>query len=420
MTAECKLRPLILATFDVTEVVEGSVTSWSDGSLSLDLAGLMKDVRQASPALADVNLRVVRPGESVRIANVLDAIVPDVKASDTSTTFPGTLGPLAPAGTGQTNRLRGVAVLSVCDWLAADLTTPDEYPDSFVDMAGPARSMTMWGDRIELVVTCTPKPGAAVGDVDRSVRRAALKVAADMAKATVDQEPSIEASFELARLASPALRGVAVILQVASEGPLLDTFFYGGALRGMVPAMVDYREILDGALISGAYDWPAVRNVTACYQDNALIRSLAAQHGRTLRFAGVVVAPGYLDSPFEKERAAMMSARLCHQMGADGVICTTFSSGNSHTDTMLTVRACEALGIGTVAILSETNGGLTDHLPAADSIISTGNTDEMVDPWIPDEVLGASEAMVGERVPLWSYLGACAQTGDLALTAVAT
>jgi glycine reductase complex component B subunit alpha and beta len=418
MKAKSLAKKLTVATFEVTEVVEESVMFWSDGWLSLDIAKLTKDVRRASPALADVNLRVVRPGQSVRIANVLDAIVPDVKASDPSATFPGVLGPLAPAATGQTNRLRGLAVLSVCDWLAAGYTTADEYPDSFIDMAGPGQSMTMWGNRPELVVTCTPQPGAGVGDVDRSVRRAALQIARDVAKATLGHEPSAEASFELAESPSPDLRSVAVILQVASEGPLLDTFLYGGALRGIVPTMLDHREILDGALTSGAYDWPAVRNVTACYQDNALIRSLAAQHGKTLRFAGVVLAAGYLDTAFEKERSAMMSARLCRQMGADGVVCTTFSAGNSHTDTMLTVRACEALGIGTVAILSETTGGLTDHLPDADSIISTGNTDEMVDPWTPDDVIGASDAMVGEPVPLWSYLGACAQTGDFALTAV--
>jgi glycine reductase len=198
---------------------------------------------------------------------------------------------------------------------------------------------------------------------------------------------------------------------------LVDTFLYGGAVQTIVPTLLDHREILDGALTNGAYDWPAVRNVTACYQDSALIRSLAAQHGSTLRFAGVVLALGYLDTAFEKERSALMSARLCRQLGADGVICTTFSSGNSHTDTMLTVRACEAIGIGSVAIISESNGGLTDHVPEADSIISTGNTDELVDPWLPDEVIGASQAMVGEPVPLWSYLGACAQTGELALTA---
>ena len=115
----------------------------------------------------------------------------------------------------------------------------------------------------------------------------------------------------------------------------------------------------------------------------------------------------------------MLSARLARWLGADGAVCTTFSSGNSHTDTMLTVKACESLGIRTTAIISETNGGLTDHVAEADSIVSVGNEDELVDPWSPDRVIGAADAVrSGEPVPTWAYLGACVETGDMSLTAV--
>ncbi len=51
---------------------------------------------------------------------------------------------------------------------------------------------------------------------------------------------------------------------------------------------------------------------------------------------------------------------------------------------MLTVQACERRGIRTVAIVCETNGGLTDHVPEADCLVSTGNEDELVDAWTPD------------------------------------
>ena len=181
------------------------------------------------------------------------------------------------------------------------------------------------------------------------------------------------------------------ILQVASEGPLTDTFLYGRAVGGIDPTVLDPLELLDGALTNGAYDWPAVRNVTATYQDSSLVRTLLAGHGERLRFAGLILALGYLDGSFEKQRSAMLSARLARWLGADGAICTTFSSGNSHTDTMLTVRACESLGIRTTAIISETNGGLTDHVAEADSIVSVGNEDELVEPWTPDRVVGAAE-----------------------------
>lgn len=419
MRQDCTYEPFELATFDVAEVVEGSTSSWSDASLTLCLRDLSEAAKEGLPALQDLNVRIVRPGDSVRIAHVLDAIVADVKASEPELTFPGVVGRLELAGRGRTNRLAGVGVLSVCDWAASGLATPETFPPAFVDMAGPGRSMTAWGDRPELVVTCTPKSGAPVVDVDRSIRMAALRVARDAARLTIGRPPSALDSFDLAERVDTDLPAVAVILQVASEGPLLDTFLYGGAVGGIVPTVLDHREVLDGALTNGAYDWAAVRNVTACYQESALIRSLAARHGEYLRFAGMILALGYLDTPFSKQRSAMLSARMARKLGADGAICTTFSSGNSHTDTMLTVQACEALGIGAVAIVAETNGGLTDHVPEADSIISTGNHDELIDPWTPDEVIGASgDAMAGEPVPLWAYLGACAQTGEMALTAV--
>jgi sarcosine reductase len=176
--------------------------------------------------------------------------------------------------------------------------------------------------------------------------------------------------------------------------------------------------VLTGSLTNGAYGWPGVRDVTAVYQDNALIRGLNAADGTTLSFAGVILAPGYLDGATQKREAAEASASLAAGLGAAGVIITTFSSGNSHTDTMLTVRACERRGIGTVAIVCETNGGLTDHVPEATSLISTGNEDELVDAWMPDRVIGGTPAGVGERMPSVHYVGGFVQTGDARWTAV--
>jgi len=212
---------------------------------------------------------------------------------------------------------------------------------------------------------------------------------------------------------------VCAILQVASEGPFLDTFLYGSPMLGMMPTLLDPRELLDGAVTSGTYDWAGVRNPTFLYQRNGLVRELLTSDGQRLRFAGLILALGYLDSGFEKQRSAMLAGGLALQLGADGAVCTTFGSGNSHTDTMLTVRACERLGIRTVAIVAETNGGLTDHVPEADVIVSTGNEDELVPGWEPAEIVGgATGVAAGSPVPAALYLGSVSEMGDLAWTAV--
>jgi glycine reductase len=406
---EPTLADLEIATFAVDEVVEGTQTGWSDGRLTLALPQLA--VGAGDPALAEATVEVVRPGDSVRISNVLDVALPTARVE---AALPG-----AHMGAARLHRLAGVAVLTVCDWAGAGYEGADELPDSLVDMAGPGADRSPWGATTNVVVRCVPSPGAEVAEADRAVRGAATSVATTIAEATAGASPDDVRSIGPLPPADAALPAIAMILQVASEGPLVDTFLDGEPLGEFSPRVLDEPLLYEGKLTNGAYDWPGVRNVTAVYQDLALLRELRAAHGERLRFAGLILAPGYLDGAEQKRRAAEASAELAESLGADGVVCTTFSSGNSHTDTMLTVQACEHRGIGTVAIVCETNGGLTDHVAEADCLVSTGNEDELVDAWTPDRVVGGEDrARVGERVPAVNYLGGLVETGDARWTAV--
>lgn len=410
------LADLEIATFAVDEVVEGAQTG-RDGS-TLIVPSPQLAVGAGEPALAEATVEVVRPGDRVRITNVLDAVLPDVRADDPALTFPGALGSLAPAGSGRLHRLHGVAVLSVCDRRASGHAEPEDRPDCIVDMDGPGASLSPWGGTSNLVLRFVPVAGAPVPDVDRAIRRATLGVARDLAATTLGGSPDDLTAFPASGRGGEDRPAVAVVLQVASEGPLTDTLFYGEPVRGLVPTLIDAREVLGGALVNAAYDWPSVRNLTATYQASTLVRELLTSE--RVRFAGLILAPGYLDTALQKRRSAMLSARLARVLGADAAICTTFSSGNSHTDTMLTVRELERLGVATAAIVAETNGGLTDHVPEADCLISAGNEDELVAAWWPERVIGTEggAARAGEPVPTWAYLGATVQTGDGWLQAV--
>jgi glycine reductase complex component B subunit alpha and beta len=161
------------------------------------------------------------------------------------------------------------------------------------------------------------------------------------------------------------------------------------------------------------------------------VRALYREHGRRLRFAGVVLLRGYEQTAEDKERAAAQAASVAAELGADAAVITTDGGGNSHTDTMLTCRACERAGIRTAVVVAEmadpetTNPGLTDWVPEADCVISAGNAEELVDRWKPDRVLGGDVLLDGTRadeagaVPVRNYLGATNQMGQLDLTAVA-
>ncbi len=160
--------------------------------------------------------------------------------------------------------------------------------------------------------------------------------------------------------------------------------------------------------------------MTAVYQDTRSFGGSQAEHGKRLRFAGIVLAPGYLDGAEQKRRAAEASAALAASLGADGVICTTFSSGNSHTDTMLTVAACERRGIahgGRWSARPTAGSPITCRRPTASSAPATRTSSSRPGPPIASSA--ASEgARSGERVPAVHYLGGLVQTGDARWTAV--
>jgi glycine reductase complex component B subunit alpha and beta len=145
----------------------------------------------------------------------------------------------------------------------------------------------------------------------------------------------------------------------------------------------------------------------------------------------MVLMRGYEQTAADKQRAAEQAAEAAVALGADGVVITADAGGNSHTDVMLTCRACERAGVRTAVVIAEMadpdspNPGLTDWVAEADCIVSTGNAEELAPAWRPDRVLGGVTLLDGTSaadagaIPVRNYLGATNQMGHLALTATA-
>ena len=93
-------EPLHLAKFEVSQIRDSAPTRWSDGVLDLDLHELEASLA-GEPGLSAVTLQIVRPGDPVRILNVLDVVEPTVKVPDVDATFPGILGSARMCGTGR-------------------------------------------------------------------------------------------------------------------------------------------------------------------------------------------------------------------------------------------------------------------------------------------------------------------------------
>ncbi len=390
---------------------------------SIDLEAAAGRLSLDDPRIASVDVDVVRPGEPVRLTHVLDAVEPRVKADDPEATFPGALGRLVAAGQGRTHRIAGAAVVACAEFPAEE--RPLHEQEALVDMAGPGAGHSLVSGTVNVVLTFHAADGVGNEDFEAAVREAKLRAARDLAADTLGREPaSVELlEHELGGAGGDGTPAVALLLQLSSLGPLYEIYLYGTTLDGFQPAPLNPLEVIDGALTCGEYHWAALRNPTYHFQNSALVRELLSADGDRLRFAGVVACRGYNQSAKDKERAALLAAKLAGELGADGAIVTTDAGGNSHTDTMLTVRACEQAGIRTVALLAEM-GGLTDHVPEADAIVSTGNAEEYVPEWRPERVLGGETLLDGRSaadcgpVPVRNYLGATCQMGDLDLRAV--
>jgi glycine reductase complex component B subunit alpha and beta len=407
------------AVFEAADVVWSEEPHWRSGELGLNLEKLAARASK-DRNIANVRVDVARPGDPLRLVNVLDVVEPQVKSDLPEATFPGAAGRLAVAGQGRTTRVSGVAVVSCAEFLPSDDPSARDIQNAVIDMAGPGASYTPWSETTNVVLTYGRNPLSPLVDVDAAIRKATLEAAKGIAEVALGQEPSRLETLGPIDPCDEDLPSVALILQLGGESPLYDTFFYGTTIRERLPMIVEPTEVLDGSIVAGAYHWAALRNPTYCYQTNRLILELVSAHGRRLDFRGVVITRAYFMSAEDKWRNALLAAKLATQLGADGAILTTDAGGNSHTDTMLTCRACEQLGVRTVVLTSEM-GGLTDYVPEADAIVSTGNAEEFVSEWTPDAVIGGSQLVDGRAadeagpIRVLDYVAAANQMGQAAL-----
>ncbi|HKO74023.1 MAG TPA: glycine/sarcosine/betaine reductase component B subunit [Gaiellaceae bacterium] len=389
--------------------------------MAWELATFSADLLREPEAVEGVGVEIVPPGSSVRVTHVLDAVEPRIRP-DGRAAFPTD----GRAGEGRTNRLDGVVVLSCLDFPGEE--RPLHEQESIVDLGGPGAALTPFADMTAVVLTFAPSGGGHV-EIDARARQTTLSVAEEVARGTLEGEPGEVERLELGT-ADKSLPAVAALIQISDLGPLYIQYVYGTpAGEAGLPRAVDPAEILDGAVTCGEYHWAGMRNPTWFFQRNELIRTLYGEHGKSLRFAGVVLMRGYEQSAADKQRAAERAAAVAGDLGADGVVITTDAGGNSHTDVMLTCRACEQAAIRTTVVLAEetdpqsTKPILTDWVREADAIVSTGNVEELVEAWVPERVLGGDLLLDGTPaanagpIPVRNYLGAANQMGQLALSA---
>lgn len=352
----------------------GTETVLVDGMLTVDQGAAA--ALFAHPALASVRLRTASPGESVRIVGVLDVVEPRSKGP-AGGVFPGFLGPSRPTRTPDVQVLQGMAVLA-----AGHLPRNQE---GIVDMSGPAAALSPYATTHNLVVEFDRADGADWAQVDDALRLGLLRLAVHCADAALSTTPD-----EVVELPPPtpprrwaSMPRVGVVTNLQTQGAFKDVFVHGRSMAGALPTWIDPGEVDDGAVVSGQYGHPGLRNATWAHQNHPVLAELRARHGRDLEFAGLVLCPEPIEQA-AKEHMSGHAARLCVAAGFDAAVVTKEGGGNADADVSMKLDALEDLGVHAVGIFAEMSG--TDGVGPpvvspprrATAMVSVGNYDQRV------------------------------------------
>jgi glycine reductase len=406
--------PVLRRVAHLVEAAEvGAATSYAARRLvvgSDEVSALFAD-----PALAAVRPHTVSPGDPVRVVKPLDVVEPRSRGPQAGS-FPGWLAPVNRPRGGDLHILRGAAVL------AAGFLPRNQ--EGLIDMSGPAAELCPFARTHNVVVEFDPAAGASWVDVEAAVRRGLLRLAVRLADAAAGATPDAEEELLAPHPAGEAggLPRVGVITNLQTQGAFKDVFVYGKTMADSLPTLIDPAEVEDGAVISGQYGHPALRNPTYLHQNHPVLAALAARDGTDLSFAGLVLCPEPV-SQAGKELVSEHAAWLCRSAGFDAVIVTKEGAGNADNDLALKVDALEAAGVPAVALYAELSGpdGTGPPLvagPRRGSLVSTGNYDQRVVLPGVDAAFGGTrldvadaEATATVEVPVATILGALSPLG---------
>jgi betaine reductase len=340
-----------------------------------------------SPGIRLEELAICKPGQSVRIAPVLDVVEPRAKEEATAAAFPGFFGKeSSSSGQGRTHALKGVAVVGV-----AELPGVQE---GLIDMQAAAAPFSPFARTLNIVLHFAKPQGISVPLADAAFRESTLRVAEFLGALSIGMEPDRVDVLEWP-LPESHLPKAALVYFVQSQGNLRRTYLNGQPLDAMPPMRMSPLQVADGALVSGNFVMACNKTCTYIHQNNPLIAEMFRQHGKTLDFKGVFLS-NEMSRLDDKQNAVQAICELIQHVQVAGVVINQEGGANTLTDVMMLCGRLEPLGIKTVLILNEFAGGegttpsLAETTPAAGHIVSTGNNDYPLS-------LPAVESFVGSK-----------------------
>ncbi|MDO5115029.1 MAG: glycine/sarcosine/betaine reductase component B subunit [Synergistaceae bacterium] len=352
-----------------------------DGTLEINKEELL--AAAADPEhFKTLSADLARPGESVRICPVKDAIQPRYKTEGAGQEFPGMVSGVDTVGSGKTFVLDGAAVIT-CGRIVG-------FQEGIVDMSGEGAKYTPFSKTMNAVLVFEPADGLEAHEYEKACRlagfRAALYIAeaAWKAGAKVDETELYDLPpFSESMKAFPELPKVAYIYMLQTQGLLHDTYVYGVDAKKILPTLIHPNETMDGAIVSGNCVSACDKNSTFVHQNNPVIRSLYERHGKDINFIGVIITNENV-TLMDKQRSSSYAVKLASMLGVDGVVISEEGFGNPDADLIMNCRKAEQAGIRTVLITDEYAGrdgasqSLADATKEADAVVTAGNANMIV------------------------------------------
>ena len=390
---------LELGNFHVEDIEFGDETTFNNGVLTINKEEALEVVYK-DEHITEADLKIVKPGDMVRLVPVKEAIEPRYR-EEGGPVFPGVTGDLMQAGDGRTLAMKDMSVLVVGKHWGG-------FQDGLIDMGGEGAKYTYFSQLKNVVLVADTDEEFEKHEQQKknhALRWAGMRLSEYLGETLKDQEPDEVESYMLDPITKRSedvnsLPSVVMVMQPQSqmEEPGYNDLNYGWDTNKMLPTFMHPNEVLDGAMISGSFMPCSSKWSTYDFQNFPLIKRLYKEHGETINFLGVIMSN--LNVAMEqKERAAQFVAQMGKSLGADAALVTEEGYGNPDADYVGCLVALEDAGIKTVGVSNEATGrdGGSQPLvtldPKADALVSTGNVSDLIELPPMETVIGDLEAL---------------------------
>lgn len=384
------MKKLEIGNFHVRDIFFGEETAFKNGVLTVNKKEAIAYLNPEGK-LTNIELYVVRPGDSARLVPAKAAVEPRYRP-DGRAVFPGYTGPMESAGDGVLYALKGMSV--ICCGKYGNMV------DGMIDMSGPAAKHSIYAQLINLVVYAER---ANEKDLDLSIRvetdqrLAAHLLAEYVARALEGQEPEDWECYELEPGAAEAekkgLPRVGYLMSVYNQyANNCNDMIYGADSHNMLSVFMHPNEVLDGAR---AAQFGLMGQTTAAYgfQNDPTLKHLYKEHGKTINFIGVVLYPTDVSNNM-KLRVKNASGQLASALKLDAAVVSEWVGGsNADVDFFYQLAELEDRGIKTVGIMAEHGGKMMQDL-RGNAIVSGGDTGAIYELPAMDLVIGDIQSTV--------------------------